>query len=279
MSLQDEILHAIPDDNLSNYRITETGKIWSETSKRFLKVKLGNGYHKIYLCAKSYAIHRLVALTFLENPNNHPVVHHKDSNKLNNHFSNLEWVTQATNIAEVTTDTSHPRAVLQYDKDNNLIERYDTVTEAANAVSLTRGAISKACLGKHKSAGGFVWKYENEDFLHVKDINLSDTRFIEGYEHYKIFKNGDIYNQERKSFLKPIKNHSSYCYVSFSKNNKKKNFYVHVLVATCYIEKDDDKKTQVNHKNKIKDDNKVENLEWVTPSENMIHCYKDNTKQ
>lgn len=44
------------------------------------------------------SIHRLVAKSFIENPNNLPQINHKDGNKTNNHYSNLEWCTQSDNM-------------------------------------------------------------------------------------------------------------------------------------------------------------------------------------
>lgn len=64
------------------------------TKKGYARVALRkNGY------SKSYYVHRLVALTFVPNPHNKPCVNHKDGNKLNNHYSNLEWCTNEENNA------------------------------------------------------------------------------------------------------------------------------------------------------------------------------------
>lgn len=60
-----------------------------------------DGYAVAKLCingkTKSYALHRLVAKAFIPNPDNKPEINHKDFNKLNNHYSNLEWCTQKEN--------------------------------------------------------------------------------------------------------------------------------------------------------------------------------------
>ena len=94
------------------YEITESGQIrsWSfgETRRRsapralkwrinpygYAAVALANGSRPIW----NVLVHRLVALTFIPNPRNLAQVNHKDSNKLNNHVSNLEWVSQADNL-------------------------------------------------------------------------------------------------------------------------------------------------------------------------------------
>ena len=55
------------------------------------------GYAAVRLNGKFFSLHRVIAMTFLPNPENKPQVNHKDGNKLNNLVSNLEWSTQSEN--------------------------------------------------------------------------------------------------------------------------------------------------------------------------------------
>lgn len=93
---------------------------------------------------------------------------------------------------------------------------------------------------------------------------------IIGYEEYSIDTNGVVYSKKDKP-LKYSINHNGYCIVNFMINGKRKGFGVHTLVAKQFITNKDIMKTQVNHKDGNKTNNCVENLEWVTPKENMQH--------
>ena len=87
------------------YSINRNGEIWGYRSQKFI-IPAANraGYPVIWLQGrtrkerKHYYVHRLVALTFIPNPNNKPEVNHIDGNKQNNHVSNLEWVTHQENM-------------------------------------------------------------------------------------------------------------------------------------------------------------------------------------
>ena len=90
--------------NFENYQIGTDGSIWSlraSVPKRLKPQVKTNGYFTVTLYNKNLKkkcyIHRLVAETFISNPNNYPCINHKDENKSNNNVSNLEWCTNAEN--------------------------------------------------------------------------------------------------------------------------------------------------------------------------------------
>jgi len=105
MGTQQEIWKTIADSN-GEYQISNQGNVKSFKfgKERIRKIGLtSRGYPFVMLSIKGQkkkirTIHSLVAMAFVENPNNKAQVNHKDGNKLNNHFDNLEWVTHQENI-------------------------------------------------------------------------------------------------------------------------------------------------------------------------------------
>ena len=109
-----------------------------------------------------------------------------------------------------------------------------------------------------------IWK-DIEDYEGIYQIsNLGNVKSL----NYRGTK------QER--LLKLIPNKIGYINVQLCKNGIVKPFYVHRLVAIAFLNKDNNK-NEVNHINMVKTDNRVENLEWCTKSENIIHSVNNTT--
>jgi hypothetical protein len=85
------------------YRINRNGDVWSCRMNRLMKPTLNSiGYLRINLNKKQYLVHRLLALQFLPNPNNFPMIDHIDRNSQNNNLDNLRWCSKSTNEQNTT---------------------------------------------------------------------------------------------------------------------------------------------------------------------------------
>ena len=116
---------------------------------------------------KVYQTHRIIAMTFIDNPDNKPVVNHIDGNKTNNNVNNLEWCTHQENVI-------HARDVLKIDFSNGIDithekskkkvirsdgKIYNSIDEAKKDINNKNAHICEVCKGKLKTACGYGWKY------------------------------------------------------------------------------------------------------------------------
>lgn len=108
----------------------------------------------------------------------------------------------------------------------------------------------------------------------------SDTYYkIPNYNTYYINRNGNIlsFKKNKKKILKPSINKDGYERVCLIENKKNKNFFIHVLSAITFLNEYKES-LEVNHINGIRNDNRVENLEVCTRSENILHSFKFGKK-
>ena len=131
------------------------------------------GYKFVVLCkngeSKGYRVHRLVAETFIENPNNYNCINHKDENRLNNCVDNLEWCTIAYNNTYGTKQGRHSEAmkkkvgrkINQYDLEGNFIKQWESIIDAEKCLNKKRAStpIYMCCKHKKSTAYGYRWSY------------------------------------------------------------------------------------------------------------------------
>ena len=192
LKMAQEKLYSITIEGLEEFYISKSGNVY-RPDRTYIKPRNNKGYLEVFLKNKRYYIHRLMAFTFIpiiDTSKN--VVNHINSIKTDNTLENLEWVTQKENVNKSKKPTSHPRRVLQIDRETNeVVASFDSVEEAAHHIKLTRYAISKACLWINKTAGGYEWKYEDEKYNHEQGINIEDAVKIYDYDNYFLFYSHD----------------------------------------------------------------------------------------
>ena len=91
---------------------------------------------------------------------------------------------------------------------------------------------------------------------------------IENYPNYLIYRDGRVYTKKHDKFLKPGTFYTGYYYVNLCRDGKPKPHTIHRLIAMHYIPNPQNKE-QVDHKNRNRQDNRIENLRWTTISENI----------
>jgi hypothetical protein len=162
----------------------------------------------------------------------------------------------------------------QYTIQGEFVKRWDSATDAAIYFKTSQGNISNAARGDRKSAQGFVWKYvlqvtdpDEKWLIHpVLGINVSNKGRVQ---------------VSKNTVTEGHGSREGYRRVKVQTLQGRKTFSVHRLVAETF--KPEDKqhiealcgdKAQVNHIDKNPSNNKLENLEWCTPSQNMFHRFK-----
>lgn len=173
--------------NLGNVKALGNGG--SNSKEKILKPqKIRGGYLRVGLCKqgkrKMYLVHRLVASEFIENPNNYPIINHKDENPSNNCISNLEWcdvaynnnygtrnerISKANSISikgrilsqewKEKISKTLSKSILQFSKDGNFIKQWNSAKQAGEELNIKGHHITECCKGKLKTCGGYTWRY------------------------------------------------------------------------------------------------------------------------
>ena len=184
-NIQGEIWKDI--DGYDGYQISNKGRVKSTIVRNEGKL-LKIGINKLGYCivglsingkSKTHYVHRLVAETFIPNPDKKLCIDHINTDRTDNRVENLRWCTQKENInnpltKEIWSGTHKGREVLsirggkhhkakkvqQFTKDGIFIKEWSTPIEAARELGYGGSVtIRDCCRGKSKTAYGFIWKY------------------------------------------------------------------------------------------------------------------------
>lgn len=128
--------------------------------------KSDNGYISIGLFKNNkqeiLLVHRLVAQAFVPNPNDYPIVNHKDEDSTNNNANNLEWCTYEYNnnygTRSLRSSITKQKKIVQYDLDGKFIKIWDSAKEAIEKLGLSNH-VTDVCHKRRKTCGGYKWEF------------------------------------------------------------------------------------------------------------------------
>ena len=178
------------EDILPRYWINEEGQITNKETGKTIKWLISrHGYYYCHLWTNNRSryirMHRLLALAFIPNPNNYPLVRHLNDIKTDNRLENLVWGTmsenmkdsikngkynqeaseKARNIGRKISGTKCSKKVLCIE--TNTI--FNNTKEAGDWLGVNRAGIGGCCRGKYKTIKGYHWKYVEEDRNGIED--------------------------------------------------------------------------------------------------------------
>lgn len=295
--MEEEIWKTIP--NCTKYEASSLGRIRNAANQRVRKLRAcDEGYVRIPSLhdengnSITSLVHRIIAITFIDNPGNKPTVNHIDHNKSNNIVSNLGWATYQEQIEhsrkhQLTTDDKGfhdlwgKRKVWKCDKKSgDRLEMFETVREAGISIPWSKRclAIINTAAEAHEisvlvhnsrpcntTAMGYKWEFDELRTFSAEewcDLNPADIGGATGYQISSLGRLSGHKGKVRSPYGPGYSKH----YIS------KKTVCAHRLVAMSFKERIAGK-DYVNHIDGNKSNPHAENLEWVDRSENAKHAY------
>ena len=270
--------------NLGDVKVIKTGRILKQ-------ITTSPGYKTVSLSNKSVSgrarfCHRLVAQTFLPNPENKPEVDHIDRIRHNNKLSNLRWVTKkenGQNMRNAPADVKYRRSVWKCDKKTGeRLELFESTTLAAktlpcNNIMTGRVSICQVARGASNSAYEFKWEYDDHEVVEGEIWRELEPMVIGrpggGKTGYFISDKGRL--KDPRGFVKKP-SVSNQGYLQLSVHNRV--FLAHRLIALTFLEKPPGKDI-VNHIDGDRSNCNLSNLEFVTQSENILHAHDIGLKR
>lgn len=145
------------------YEANKNGQIRSLMTNKVLKPAVNqNGYAHLSLCGKDHRVHRIIAKTFIPNPQGLRDVNHKNGIKTDNRAENLEWVSHSENEIHKIYALRTPGKLLKPMRRVQCLENgkvYESISTACRDLKIKTNHIGEACTGKISQTCGYHWRY------------------------------------------------------------------------------------------------------------------------
>ena len=180
----------------TDYSVSTEGEVRKDTTNYILSQSSQQDYKFVTLLIngqqKRMRVHRMVAMTFIENPDNKPYVNHINGIRYDNNVENLEWVTQSENIQHAVRtglmQNGRKKAVIQYNLNGDRMATFESASEAARQTGGSQSKITMCCKRQRETANDYQWRYYDD----IQDVQKVEKRFITGKKVAKCDEEGNI---------------------------------------------------------------------------------------
>lgn len=180
----------------TDYSVSTEGVVRKDTTDYILSQSSQQDYKFVTLLIagkqKRMRVHRMVAETFLDNPEKKPYVNHINGNRGDNNVENLEWVTPSENTQHAVETglfvSGRARPVIQYNLDGMQMATFESASEAARQTGGSQSKITMCCRRQRQTANDYQWRYYDD----IQDVTKIEKKFITGKKVAQCDENGNI---------------------------------------------------------------------------------------